>query len=151
MIDWLVNILYYALRKRIEVKMRKFTEYFFVYFYLICLQVWLSHRKSVGTKMAFPRSRRKRNTLHEAWRPLRSGGIGVQEASTPSSPPTTLRPQRTQSRARPIFGFTNLFSRYRLIGIDTHHIGIGILSVFADYFATKTHGFTIILPLINAW
>ena len=24
-------------------------------------------------------------------------------------------------------GFTDLFSRYRLIGIDIHHIGIGVI------------------------
>ena len=32
-------------------------------------------------------------------------------------------------RAGPIIGFTDLFSkyRYRLIGLDTHHIGIGII------------------------
>ena len=31
------------------------------------------------------------------------------------------------NRDRPIIGFTDLFNRYqyRLIGLDTHHIGIG--------------------------
>ena len=35
------------------------------------------------------------------------------------------------TRDRPIIGFTNLFNRYRyrLIGIDTHHIGIGKIGI----------------------
>ena len=32
-------------------------------------------------------------------------------------------------RDRPIIGFTDLFNRYRLIGIDTHHIGIGKIGI----------------------
>ena len=31
--------------------------------------------------------------------------------------------------ARPINGFADLFSRYRLIGTDTHHIHIGIIGM----------------------
>ena len=33
------------------------------------------------------------------------------------------------ARARPIIGFTDLFSRYRLIGIDIHHICISIIGI----------------------
>ena len=35
------------------------------------------------------------------------------------------------SRARPIIGFTDLFSRYRyrLIGTDTRYIGIGLIGI----------------------
>ena len=35
------------------------------------------------------------------------------------------------TRDRPIIGFTDLFNRYRyrLIGIDTHHIGIGMIGI----------------------
>ena len=40
-------------------------------------------------------------------------------------------------RDRPIIGFINLFNRYRyrLIGIDTHHIGIGIIDIILIYLA----------------
>ena len=34
-----------------------------------------------------------------------------------------------QCRDRQIIGFTDLVNRYRLIGIDTHHIGIGIIGI----------------------
>ena len=50
---------------------------------------------------------------------------------TPLPPTYTFRPLSgyLESRDGPIIGFNDLFNRYRLIGIDTHHISIGIIGI----------------------
>ena len=42
-----------------------------------------------------------------------------------------LSPRQSPAiRARPMIGFADLFSRYRLIGIDTQHFGIGMGPIY---------------------